>query len=439
MHVLHSNTGRIIWSRYLDNISPLSNGQYQVHLVRSASHYPLPALVAVFGTTLDSKKAVLTVLNPLDGSLQYQQEFDSKLAQVQLTSVEDNEFSKILLILTDDKQVHTFPPNLHELVEHIPLYFTLVYPEQMQLKGFVLHGTKAEETWSTHLRGDKVLAVNSKATNDAVYSQGRVLGDRSVLHKYINPNVMAVAVESGSADKGQVDIQLYDMISGTQLYHSRHKQYSGPVHLLVVENWLLYHMWCSKLRRYEVVVVEFFLPSAPNTTDFSSLFPRTPSFSIQQAYIATSPLSAISVTTTLKSITNRAVLFAESSGRIALVPKALLDPRRPTMPTAEDRQEQLIPYTPQLTLSPMSYVTYNKTLQDIRGMITGVTGLESTSLLFAYGTDLYFTRVTPAKTFDMLNEDFDYYLIGLVLLGLLFGTIVTQALAENKALNKKWK
>ena len=41
-------------SRYLDNISPLSNGQYQVHLVRSASHYPLPALVAVFGTTLVS-------------------------------------------------------------------------------------------------------------------------------------------------------------------------------------------------------------------------------------------------------------------------------------------------------------------------------------------------------------------------------------------------
>ena len=62
-----------------------------------------------------------------------------------------------------------------------------------------------------------------------------------------------------------MDVQLYDMISGTQLYHARHKQYSGPVHLLVVENWLLYHIWCSKLRRYEVVVVEFFLPSAPNT------------------------------------------------------------------------------------------------------------------------------------------------------------------------------
>ncbi|XP_063686134.1 ER membrane protein complex subunit 1-like [Bolinopsis microptera] len=439
VHVLHSGTARIIWSRYLDNIAPLSNGQYQVHMIRSASHYPLPALVAVLGTSLDSKKAVLTVLNPLDGSLQYRQEFESKLAQIQLTAVEDNEFAKVMLILTDDNEVHTYPPRLHKLVEHLPLYFTLVYPDQMELKGFFLKGTRVEETWSAHLRGDKILDVKSKATNDAVYSQGRVLGDRSVLHKYINPNVMAVAVESGAGDKVLVDVQLYDMISGTQLYHARHKQYSGPVHLLVVENWLLYHIWCSKLRRYEVVVVEFFLPSAPNTTEFSSLFPRTPSFSIQQAYIATSPLSAVAVTTTLKSITNRAVLFAESGGRIALVPKALLDPRRPTIPTAEDRQEQLVPYTPQLALAPMSYVTYNKTLQDITGMVTGVTGLESTSLLFAYGTDLYFARVTPAKTFDMLNEDFDYYLIGLVLLGLCFATIVTQALAENKALNKKWK
>ena len=33
-------------------------------------------------------------------------------------------------------------------------------------------------------------------------------------------------------------------------------------------------------------------------------------------------------------------------------------------------------------------------LQDIKGMVTGVTGLESTSLLFVYGTDLYFTRVS---------------------------------------------
>ena len=47
------------------------------------------------------------------------------------------------------------------------------------------------------------------------------------------------------------------------------------------------------------------------------------------------------------------------------MPKALLDPRRPTIPTAEDRQEQLVPYTPQLALAPMSYVTYNKTVLSV--------------------------------------------------------------------------
>ena len=48
-------------------------------------------------------------------------------------------------------------------------------------------------------------------------------------------------------------------------------------------------------------------------------------------------------------------------------------------------------------------------------------------------------QVTPANTFDLLNEDFDYWLIGIVLLGLCVATIVTHALAEQKALNKKWK
>ena len=49
------------------------------------------------------------------------------------------------------------------------------------------------------------------------------------------------------------------------------------------------------------------------------------------------------------------------------------------------------------------------------------------------------SQVTPAKTFDMLNEDFDYNFIGLVLVGLCLATIFTHAMADNKALNKKWK
>ena len=40
--------------RYLENIAPLSNGEYQVYQVRSSSHYPLQALVAILGASIVS-------------------------------------------------------------------------------------------------------------------------------------------------------------------------------------------------------------------------------------------------------------------------------------------------------------------------------------------------------------------------------------------------
>lgn len=36
---------------------------------------------------------------------------------------------------------------------------------------------------------------------EPVHSQGRVLGNRSVLYKYANPNLLAVATESKDKDK----------------------------------------------------------------------------------------------------------------------------------------------------------------------------------------------------------------------------------------------
>ena len=39
------------------------------------------------------------------------------------------------------------------------------------------------------------------------------------------------------------------------------------------------------------------------------------------------------------------------------------------------------------------------------------TELESTSVVFVHGLDLYCTSMTPSKGFDLLNDDFDYYVI----------------------------
>ena len=53
--------------------------------------------------------------------------------------------------------------------------------------------------------------------------------------------------------------------------------------------------------------------------------------------------------------------------------------------------------------------------------------------------DLYFTRVTPSKQFDILAEDFDYLLIGSVVVGLVVGTFILSQLAGWKTLKLLWK
>lgn len=53
--------------------------------------------------------------------------------------------------------------------------------------------------------------------------------------------------------------------------------------------------------------------------------------------------------------------------------------------------------------------------------------------------DLFYTRVAPSKTFDVLKEDFDYYLIVIVLAALLISSYITKKLASQKAQKQAWK
>lgn len=52
----------------------------------------------------------------------------------------------------------------------------------------------AIRTWQQKLGQDEAKIVNVAAKRDTerVHSQGRVLGDRSVLYKYVNPNLVAI-------------------------------------------------------------------------------------------------------------------------------------------------------------------------------------------------------------------------------------------------------
>ena len=78
-------------------------------------------------------------------------------------------------------------------------------------------------------------------------------------------------------------------------------------------------------------------------------------------------------------------------------------------------------------------------MSNIEDIYTSPAGLESTCLVFTYGLDLYFTRVTPSRLFDVLKEDFDYWFISVTLTVLAMVTLVSARLASVKILRQMWR
>jgi hypothetical protein len=78
-------------------------------------------------------------------------------------------------------------------------------------------------------------------------------------------------------------------------------------------------------------------------------------------------------------------------------------------------------------------------VMNLRGVTSAPAVLESASLLFCYGTDLFFTRITPAAHFDSLQSDFSYGLLVVALLVLTVGTLVMRRTSQQTMLKAKWQ
>jgi len=58
--------------------------------------------------------------------------------------------------------------------------------------------------------------------------------------------------------------------------------------------------------------------------------------------------------------------------------------------------------------------------------------------VFAYGLDLFVTRVAPSNTFDILNENFNKAQLILTISGLAVAIMVTKPITLRKRLRERW-
>ncbi|XP_038062197.1 ER membrane protein complex subunit 1-like [Patiria miniata] len=459
---LDSEDGSLVWSTYLARLkSPTIPGHSQVLLFvrRTTAHFPHPPHCTVIGIDRVSGNTLMYSFNPITGD-----SFDPvnaedtshvlpyRAKQASMLALTDEQELKIVVLLDTDNKVHIYPKQATGILQAraSTIYLFTANRSDNALQGYRLAATgqgsesiSADVVWNVRLPAtDKgIVKLQGKKHTEHVHSQGRVLGDRSVLYKYLNPNLVAVVTEGqDTSAKGHVSVYLIDVVTGHIVFSIDHKKTSSPLFLVHTENWIVYHYWNSRHRRHEMTVLELYEGKVQkNSTVFSSVDPPPAPLVLRQSYILPSALQSMAITRTEKGITSSNLLLALQSGGILALPKRFLDPRRPLAPTTEEKEEGLIPYLPELPIPHQSIINYNKTVLGIEGLLTSAAGLESTCLLLAYGLDYYFTRVTPSNLFDVLKEDFDYTLISAVLVGLVFAAWLTRKLAANKAMNQAWR
>ncbi|XP_037947032.1 ER membrane protein complex subunit 1 isoform X2 [Teleopsis dalmanni] len=443
-------SGKHHWQQFLPNVGNFENGEKMRLLVqRTSKHFPLQPLCTIVAKEKNTGNGLLFRFNPITG--QHAEggilKLDYKIKQLSLLAETETDYIKGILTISADDGIYVYPESVKNKAHG--MYMFTADKNTAVLKGYYItyeQGIlKSTTIWNARLGGHnndhKIIAVATKNPIERVHSQGRVLGDRSVLYKYINPNLVAVVTQApDSIHKFILNVYLIDVVSGSVVFSLTHRKVRGPLHIIHSENWLAYSYYNDKVRRTEITTMELYEgKTQANSSVWSSLNAPLMPLVERQSYILPTTVEAMQETITERGITSKHVLIGISSGAIVEMPWALLDPRRPISSTTQGREEGAIPYIPELPIPNENMINYNQTIARLNTIYTSPSGLESTCLVAATGLDIFVTRITPSKTFDILKDDFDYILITTVLVALIVGSIVVRQLSSRKLIKQAWK
>lgn len=293
--------------------------------------------------------------------------------------------------------------------------------------------------------GERILSLVPRPINDPVASIGKVLGDRRVLYKYLSPNLALLA--TANDETRTASFYVLDTISGATLYADVHNDVdlSAPIPSIMSENWFAYSYTAEASddipKGTYLVVGEMFESLVPNDrgpltgkANTSSLQTSPEPFVLSKSYQIPESISKLAVTRTKQGITSRQILavLADSSSIVG-IPYAVLDPRRPVGrdPTKDEQVEGLVKYSPTIEFDPKWYLNHRRELVGIKDIILSPALIESTSLVFAYGLDVFGTRLSPSFSFDILGKDFNKFQMLATVAALAVGTFLAAPLVST--------
>lgn len=86
--------------------------------------------------------------------------------------------------------------------------------------------------------------------------------------------------------------------------------------------------------------------------------------------------------------------------------------------------EGLMKYTPAIQIDGRNLLTHERDVVGVRGIVATPAVVESTSLVVAYGIDVYGSQVAPSGTFDILGKGFNKITLLGTVVALTWGVVI---------------
>jgi ER membrane protein complex subunit 1 len=158
--------------------------------------------------------------------------------------------TKGIMLLDSANNIHLYPrtdENVHAFAE-----LTSSLRFSLQTSGRSMHGYQvaqdaknafsAYQTWTLSVPNNELIGSVIRPTRGPIASLGKVLGDRSTLYKYLNPNLFAITTASKHSPNAVCSVYLVDGSKGSIIYHASVTSTKGAcrIEAELTENWLVY-------------------------------------------------------------------------------------------------------------------------------------------------------------------------------------------------------
>eukprot|EP00536_Pseudo-nitzschia_multiseries_P002144 jgi/Psemu1/317813/estExt_fgenesh1_pm.C_280025 len=464
--VLSALSDRVEWM-CIDGTSGAVNARDTVPISGSSS---IAQVVPVYGTSTGGCRQAALLLG----------------ADASLTTVPADEPTAALV----QKQLHKTPNGLY--THKVDRVANTV--ESYRVSSSASGSLSALPVGMASFGGEQIVKVAYPLRHEDMQSMSTILGDNSLLLKYINPHMAVVVTmvqdpdqqsetdvaralqeQSKGATKPRkpvgagapgastatppsglpnMFVNLVDTVSGRVLYRHGHSNVDAgkTVSVVVSENWVVYTYVNDKTRRTEIGVLTLhegmiepkgltYFSRPEQSSSFSSFDAReSKPVVLSKVYAFPKAVTALGVTQTKQGISRQNILLASADGALSTLNKMILETRRPVGEAKpNEKKEGLMPYRELIPASPLFSLNYNQTMEPFPSIVSATTALESQSLVFGFGgADLFFARTSPTKGFDLLPETFNKGLVGATTVGIVAALFFVQRMGEKKALKQSW-